>query len=341
MKKIAKIVLFIFVFNLCSVSAYAISNDSISGEDQTEIALYQTADGNYVPVENDKNYRAYTSDAVVWVKEFMPGVYRADLDTEFIVMEAPNDVYIPAQEIKIDIASLDNIEYAVEEYDLNPRLAECLRDINVNLQENDEVAKGIEVNVYKYLQPMARDSSIRYYVGYGGLNYQDELVTVHGGHGKHVEIPELAGTLAQIGNICIRTYIGWMSKPFVIADFLYNIHATLYKTYPSTTDAVTYVVNEEPYKARKFTLVESPYYPGSYECRAISDSSHQYFRYITQVSGIDYSEDGSSAYYRGDYFLKLDEMAYKYRYGGGAEFWDETYKYVYLDNFHRFDSIIF
>lgn len=65
-----------------------------------------------------------------------------------------------------------------------------------------------------------------------------------------------------------------------------------------------------------------------------------YYRYILQIAGQDNSKDDTRDIYTGAYYGKLDKKAYEYRYGGGAEIWDESSSSFRLSTFHLFYSAI-
>lgn len=248
------------------------------------------------------------------------------------LIKVNNDTLLRVKELNIDLKNLNEIENIIKEYDVNPKMAEDIRNLS-NSTMNDEsiIADTLTIYTPKISQSNAQSpiaplglgyQSRYYYTGYLGYEYMDEIWygkttkrwrDVKTGYGVKDYVDDVLNNFVNfiVGGAGDYATSGWYSLVEIFAG------SPVVSYPPSSGDVWQASLMEN--KWRKYTSIDLGDGDG-YNTRATSERSRAYFDHYLNIGGNDDERSDNEESYTCDNYYDTDWLAYRYRDLGYSEY---------------------
>lgn len=248
------------------------------------------------------------------------------------LIKVNNDTLLRVKELSIDLKNLNEIESIIEEYDVNPKMAEDIRNLSKSTKNDESMIddtiilytpKFSQGNDQSSISPLGLGYQSRYYyTGYLGYEYMDEIW-----YGKTVKRWETIETGYEV-----KDYINDVLNNFVnfivggVGDYATSGWYSLMEifvgspvvSYPASSGDVWQASLMEN-KWRKYTSIDLGDGDG-YNTRATSERSRAYFLHYLNIGGKDDERSDNEESYTCDNYYDTDWLAYRYRDLGYSEY---------------------
>jgi len=379
MKKFRFLSVLLCLIMLLSRPSFAI-DDKFSVRPETELNVLHIGHGEYKLSKIDKASSITDANLAgkrpLKIKRIKDDIYQI-LDVEALkedkeydkLLKVKEDTFIRVKEIKINLLDKSEIEDIISRYDVNPIMAEDIKNLFVKAQNpNSRFSKEIilytpkrpknatgqiatlETGIVNTVNPSTswtRYSGPYYYTGYNDAKYMDEVFYAENVTPMHFvkqgtgTKSYITNTIKNVGEYLLDESIATVYGPQYVVAKLFFPNISDFGPYPANQDDFWQAsLIEEKYK--KYTSIEI--YDSSankyiYACRAIADKVYMNFNHYVYFKALmskpDYSEDNQSIHYTKNYF-SLDKKAYERMYDSIP--YDESFtrwspnKYTYFSS---------